>query len=570
MLNDRFLILFRLWRAIYIALPLLSIGLVAWRAPGFGRRRFRQLENCFGRASRNRAIGALLVFAFSLAIALSISLLVRRPAPVIADEFSYILAGDTFARGRMTNPPHPMWRHFETLHVIQQPTYASKYPPAQGLALAAGQLLTGSPVAGVMLSTALALVAVYWMLLGCFSRRLSLLGGLLAALHPMIIEWGQNFWGGSVALAGGALVAGSFLRFWSKDIRYRDGLILGAGLAILANSRPFEGMVLGLLFLSATLLKLKSSEAVTLQNLILKGALPAGLVLAFAGSAMALYNLRVTGNPLRMPYAVHEETYAVAPAFIFQNPRPEPVYRHDWIRRFYTGYALESYLSQKGARGFINKGLIRKTGVLLRGYISNAAMVVALLALPWVWRRDRRMRAAFAILACFIAALYLETWMMPHYAAPGACLLFIVAVQGMRSLRAWSCRGQRTGLWLARAAVAFSLLGIINVGFRIARDERGSWGWAAERSRIERTLASGPERHLVIVRYSPSHVSHQEWVFNSADPDGSSIVWARDMGAEENRELLDFYADRRAWLLEADTHRLSPYPRQAIPQRINH
>jgi len=73
-----------------------------------------------------------------------------------------------------------------------------------------------------------------------------------------------------------------------------------------------------------------------------------------------------------------------------------------------------------------------------------------------------------------------------------------------------------------------------------------------DRARLLKQLQGETGRHLVLVRYQPSHNILEEWVYNGADIDGSKVVWARDMGPEKNRELLDYYKDRRAWLVEPD------------------
>jgi hypothetical protein len=78
---------------------------------------------------------------------------------------------------------------------------------------------------------------------------------------------------------------------------------------------------------------------------------------------------------------------------------------------------------------------------------------------------------------------------------------------------------------------------------------------------IGRRLAQAPGKQLVFVRYWPKHL-FEEWVHNAADIDGSRIVWARDLGADENEKLRRYYPDRTAWLLEPDAKppRLTPYP----------
>ncbi len=43
----------------------------------------------------------------------------------------------------------------------------------------------------------------------------------------------------------------------------------------------------------------------------------------------------------------------------------------------------------------------------------------------------------------------------------------------------------------------------------------------------------------------------REWVYNAADIDSAKIVWAWDMGAAKNQELIDYFKDRQVWRIEA-------------------
>jgi hypothetical protein len=481
------------------------------------------------------------------------------PEPRWNDEFSYLLAADTFAHGRLTNPTPPMWIHFETFHIIQHPTYMSMYPPAQGLVLAAGQVM-GHPWIGQLLITAVMCAAICWMLQAWVPPPWALVGAILAVLRLGILSyWMNTYWCASVAALGGALVLGA----WPRLRRYmhaRQGLVLALGLVLVANSRPYEGFVFSIP-VAIAIVAWFIARPFQIRKAI--PALVAGLVVLAAGAAAtAHYYERVTGSPWRMTYQVNRSQYSAAPYFIWQKMRAEPVYHHAVMRDYYHDEAQE-FQRNLTLAGYLERGT-HKFLEWWRFYLGPL-LTLPLIALPWVIRQ-RKMRLPLAICAIMIAAFAVQTWTLPHYFSPAAGALYILLTQGLRHLYA------RRGI-LQDAALAIPLLACAMIVIRVmagATHIQIEPAWPRgnlERAAILRQLRAMPDEQLVFVRYGPEHDVNREWVWNCASIDSAKVVWARDMGDAKNQELLEYFKSRRAWELDADdpSPKLKPYAAAPAP-----
>jgi hypothetical protein len=520
---------------------------------------FRSVERWFAKLARRRMLSVVVVGLLVLGIRAVLIPVLGIPEPIVHDEFSYLLAGDTFAHGRLTNPTHPMWKHFESFHIIQQPTYMSMYPPAQGVVLALGERL-GHPWIGQCLVTAAMCSALCWMLQAWLPPGWALLGSMLAVLRLGILSyWMNTYWSASGAALGGALVLGALPRLKRRP-RIRFSAAMALGLIILANSRPYEGFVLSVTVALSMLVWLLGPRRPRLSVSLGRVVVPMALILACGAAATGYYNKRVTGNPLKMPYVVNRELYAPSSYFIWQGPHPEPTYQRVVMREFYE-QEFRFYQAGRTVPGFFRHARFK---IRLSWFIFlGPALTLPLFAFPRIVR-DKKMRFPLIASGIFVVGLALEIWTYPHYLAPATGLVYLIVVQCMRHMRLWQWRGKPVGLSLLRA---IPLIGCAMIVIRVtavtahAQIEQPWPRGNLARASLVRTLENLPGQHLVVVRYSPTHNFNHEWVYNAADIDAAKVVWAWDM-EEQNQELLRYFNARRVWLVEPDQSppKVSPYP----------
>lgn len=502
-----------------------------------------------------------------LPIVLRLLLLLHSPTPVPSgsDDFSYVLLADTVSHLRLANPPHPLHRFFETIFVLQEPTYSSIYPLGQGIALALGHLVFRSYWAGVLLSVGLLCALCYWMLRAWTTPVWALAGGLLAVIQfGPLSSWTNSYWGGAVSAMAGCLVFGSLPRLIANRRVHAAGL-LGCGLGLQILTRPFEAGILALaalLFFAPRLRKI-NPRVVGRTLAVALFALTPALILMIA------QNTSVTGNWWTLPYMLSRHQYGVPTSFTFQA---NPVPHRALTQQQELDYRAQSIIHGNGndsIGAFMERLWHRARYYRFFCYAPLYLALLMFLARAREWR--------FLWVPIVLAGFYLGTnfypYFYPHYIAAASCLCLLVSVKGLEWIGTLRIHGLRVGLQASRLILfvsvtqfvfwyALHLFGTENIwlAFQYEAWDFINFGDAEGRLAINDELRRTPGKQLIFVRYWPQH-RFEEWIHNAADIDGSRVVWANDLGQAENVKLREYFHDRRAWLLEPDAQppRLSAY-----------
>lgn len=522
----------------------------------------------------------LAMFAIAgLAILLRLALLRSSPVPTPsgADDFSYLLLGDTLRHLRLANQIHPLHQFFEAVFVLQQPTYSSIYPLGQGLALALARLVFGSFWAGVLLSTAAFCALCYWMLRGWISAQWAFVGAMLTVIQfGPLNAWTNSYWGGAVSACAGCLVLGALprLRDALQQDRPRDAqrnaLLLGLGMGLQLLTRPFECALLAICVLLFCILCLRAHSRMPAIGRSLAAVC---LVLCPAVGVTLLQNKRVTGDWTTLPYVLSRYQYGVPAAFTWQ---PNPVPHHALTPEQELDYRAQTAIH--GPRTDSLWSYLERLGFRLR-YLPFFLLTPLYFAVPLFLPSLRRPRWLFvtATIAIFVAGTNFYPYFFPHYIAAITCLFVLTAVKGLENLTRVEWRGFPAGALATRMVLLLCFAHFLfwyglhfsgNPDLLTATAQETSdfinYGDPEGRIAVNDRLTNSPGGQLVFVRYSPQH-RFEEWIGNAADIDSSKIVWALDLGPAENKRLVSYFSSRKTWMLEPDARppKLSAYSEAA-------
>lgn len=471
---------------------------------------------------RARQRGFLIgLFAVTFLAATAIHFLVIHGYPQISDEHSYIFQADLLASGKLyaDSPPAPQF--FQTLNVINDGKWYSRYTIGWPLLLATGRL------AGMDFAVNAACAALSLVLLYLVGRRLLGPGGgalsvFFAGLSPFfLLPAGTYFPHTSSGLF--TLVYAYCLVAAAQDGKWRHTLCAGLSIAYLVQIRPQDGVLalVGTAPLAVYLARRQLQRTPeTARHALARLALVLGFF-ALGVAVLLLVNKAQTGNAMLFAFFKYEPTEKWGFGTLSHSPL--------------RGLWDVTYIFMRA--GF---WAVPFTGLLALVSVVKKQAAAALLAVP---------AAAFVAFYFFYYDLGGIDFGLRFY-LPALLLLCVPAAAGVLALKdMW----QRTRL-PGSAGFVPSLVGVLALFMALAVLPRVV---AEVGSRLQQST------NLYRQTTQPPEVQGRSIIFLGDDPDRKNNVFTRNswqydqqtnlvvfyLTPRENLELIQRFPDRQPYLV---------------------
>jgi hypothetical protein len=267
-----------------------------------------------------------------------------------------------------------------------------------------------------------------------------------------------------------------------------------------------------------------------------------------------IYNKGVTGDFKKLPWNYYAHRYdpydtmsrgAIDPAFRPMSDLPQK-------QRFFDEFTVPAYREKIGKSrldGLVDRAARTLAGPpleeqerarLIYGALPSP-LLIALLPVGLLGLCDRRRWAVWLALPLFVLVYASYTFFLSHYAVAIVPVVVVSLLAGIEvTRRTWPRVSQLTG-WVMTAviaAMAISALPEVNG----ARHDQ--WFDAPLLRGVDKALREIEHRPaIVLFRYDPERMIHEEPVFNTEDawPDDAAVIRAHDLG-DENVRLFAYYA----------------------------
>jgi hypothetical protein len=231
-----------------------------------------------------------------------------RDFPNSADEYSYLISAQLFAKGRLSVPSPEPREFFDFIHVLNNGRFYGKYPPGWPLILSLG-VLFGSPGFIPCLLGVAFLVLLYRLARENFSRDEAHLTLAVALCNPFLVFNGASLFSHMPCLFFSTLAIYFGCRVLREPAARLGYVALGCSAGVAFLIRPYTAVAL--LILPALYFPVHLAKRMPRRQVVANLVCAAGPVLACAGLLM-LYNIAQGGDAIAGPYAQYDSAYRLA------------------------------------------------------------------------------------------------------------------------------------------------------------------------------------------------------------------------------------------------------------------